>query len=257
MKNIIYILIVAVFLSSIGFLQAQDKEQKLLNKKKKGNYSIKLKGEIKNEETGKSVPNADITVKETSKQTIINQTKANAAGNYEVDIPKGMEVEVKAQAPELFYDIFKVKVSLEDTTNVMEHTFVLPSELRLRLNFPSNKYDSPYPFVLDDNGTETSQAWEDALKTVAEDIVKYQESLDKVVLVGHTDDVGKDDYNVKLGMDRVEFVKSELQKRGVSNDLMEVKSSGETELLTENPGEDKESWRKRCRRVVLTKEMKK
>ncbi len=257
-KQKIQLMIVILIVLSFYYSFAQDnREQKAGKPKSTQKSTFQLKGKVINSETGQSVPNADITVKETSKQKIINQSKSNDAGKYELNLPKGVELEVKAQAPEFFFDAFKVNVGLGEQTEVVEHSFSLPSELRLRINFPSNKYNDPYPFVLDDNGNETNQTWQDALTSVAEDIIKYSETLEKVILVGHTDDVGKEDFNIKLGQNRVEFVKSELGKRGVNEMIVEVSSAGKSQLIEQLPNEDKELWRKRCRRVVMNKVMKK
>jgi flagellar motor protein MotB len=252
--SLVTILIFAVSIIFAG--SQQEREQKIGTPKAKKKLNYQLKGEVKSKATGQIVPNADITVTSDLQQKILSESKANAAGQYEVIIPKGVDVEVKAQAPALFYDAFKTIVMLDDTTDIVKHDFVLPSELSLRINFPSNKWDNPYPYVLDENGGQSYQTWQQAISSVSEDIKKYKDYISKVILIGHTDDVGKEDYNKELGQKRCDFVFEELEKRGVLSDMMEAHSSGKSELLTQNPGEDKESWRKRCRRVVMTKMMK-
>lgn len=257
-KSIIAIVITLALISVNNISsQQQNREQKIGKPKKSKNITFMLKGEVRSKKSNEIVPNADITVKEMTQQKVITRKQANAAGNYEVIIPKGLDIEVKAQAPDLFFDAFKIKVNIEDTTTILNHNFILPSELSLRLNFPTDKYNDPYPYILDDNGKESMDRWQSAIDLVAEDLIKYQDYIEKVILVGHTDDVGKADYNLKLGQNRVEFVRDELQKRGVPSGIMEVRSAGKNELLEKRPGEDTDFWRTRCRRVVMNKFMKK
>ena len=254
------IVIILLFLSTLLFYQAnaqRDREQNIGAPKEVKNINTIMKGEVRSKASGQTVPDADITVKESTTQKVINQTKANGSGAYEVTFPKGMDIEVKAQAPEFFYDAFKIKVNTDDTSAAVVHNFLLPSELQLRLNFPTNKYDKPYPYVLDDDGLETSQTWESAVTSVAEDILKYVAYIQRLIIVGHTDEDGTNQSNMTLGQNRAEFLKDELQKRGVPETMIEARSSGEEELLSKRPNEDSKMWKKRCRRVVLTKEMKK
>jgi hypothetical protein len=50
----------------------------------------------------------------------------------------------------------------------------------------------------------------------------------KVVLEGHTDYIGSDGYNQKLGMDRAEAVRSELVSQGIASDRLATVTFGES-----------------------------
>ncbi len=240
------------------FSQTDKREQRQGSPKEKKNFLSTMKGKILSKENNEAVPNADVTVREATQQKVISKTKADAQGNYQIDIPKGMDLEVKAQAPEFFYDAFKVRVPTDsDTMEIVKHDFYLPSELQLRLNFPTNKFDDPYPYVLDENGMQTDITWQSAVSSVAEDLIKYEDYIEKVIITGHTDSDGSNASNMTLGENRAKFLMNELQKRGVSEMLMEVRSAGEENLLEQRAGEDVKMWKKRCRRVVMTKQMKK
>ncbi len=52
-----------------------------------------------------------------------------------------------------------------------------------------------------------------------------------VVIEGHTDSVGKEEYNIALGLRRAESVKMELESLGVAPDRVSVASVGETNPL--------------------------
>lgn len=70
----------------------------------------------------------------------------------------------------------------------------------------------------------------------------------KVVLQGHTDYVGSDDYNMKLGMDRAEAVRSELVSLGVPADRLSTVTFGESQPLFQ----EKEDWARAANRRVET-----
>lgn len=57
---------------------------------------------------------------------------------------------------------------------------------------------------------------------------KYQSEWEKVIVSGHTDDVGLYDYNMKLSKDRANTLKSLLVKEGVAADRIETKGFGPT-----------------------------
>ena len=53
----------------------------------------------------------------------------------------------------------------------------------------------------------------------------------RVVLEGHTDDIGSDAFNLKLGLDRAKVVQSELEALGISAERLSSVSFGETRPL--------------------------
>ena len=255
----LFVFVIAIFLlcSLALFSQTDKREQKIGAPAEAKSYISTIKGRVLSKETGQIVPNADITVTEENQQKVINSTQTDAQGNYEVGIPKGMDLEVKAQAAEFFYDAFKVRVPMDSKSEQpVLHDFYLPSELQLRLNFPTNKFYDPYPYVLDENGMQSDQTWQSAVNAVAEDLNKYVNYIQKVIITGHTDSDGSNASNLILGENRAKFLMNELQKRGVSEMLIETKSAGEEELLETRQGEDVNMYKKRCRRVVMQKVMK-
>jgi peptidoglycan-associated lipoprotein len=69
-----------------------------------------------------------------------------------------------------------------------------------------------------------------------------------IEIQGHTDNVGSEDYNNKLGLDRAEAVRRYLNAQGVPLHAMSVISYGETSPVTDN--KTRES-RAQNRRVVI------
>jgi OOP family OmpA-OmpF porin len=59
-------------------------------------------------------------------------------------------------------------------------------------------------------------------------------TVEVVVVVGHTDSVGTDDYNLKLGMRRAEAVKQYLTSQGVEASRVYSDSKGESQPVASN-----------------------
>lgn len=219
------------------------------------NWFYRLEGKVLEKTTNKTIPGAEIITRETSSD-ITNKVKTNDDGYYSVQMIKNEEYLVTAQYSTLFPENVKIFVSLEDTTVRLVQDFYLEEKYTLRVNFPTDVYDNPYRFVLDSNGNETNLTWQEEIQSLANNIILMKDKIVKVVLVGHTDDVGSVEYNQKLGERRVNFVISELIKRGVPAELLEGRSAGELEPLERRPDEKIESYRKRLRRVVLERILK-
>lgn len=179
--------------------------------------------------------------------------KADSSGKYAVELDKGREYEITAQTEDLFFDSFKVRVEKSDTTTRITRDFQVPENLTLRINFPSDKYDDPYKYTLDSNGVSTSRTWDEEMDLLASNILNSLDKIEKMILVGHTDEVGSEAYNERLGLNRVNFVISELVKRGVPEEVLEGRSAGETDPLPKREGEPLKMFRKRLRRVELQK----
>jgi OOP family OmpA-OmpF porin len=69
-----------------------------------------------------------------------------------------------------------------------------------------------------------------------------------VVVAGHTDSMGNDQYNLNLSQKRAEMVKKYLVEKGVSADRLTARGFGETEPVASN---DTARGRSQNRRVEL------
>ena len=71
------------------------------------------------------------------------------------------------------------------------------------------------------------------LDDVAKGLQTRYVSIDKIELVGHTDRLGKTEYNYNLGMKRAKTIYDYLYSRGVPANIMSYKSAGENQPVTD------------------------
>lgn len=215
-------------------------------------FEIDIKGVVRNADN-LPVNDADITAKNSMTKETITQTKSDKEGNYSLRVPSDKPVEITAQKDNTLYFNEKITVKSEDKYYGKTLDILLPKKIALRINFPNDIANDPYTFILDSNGNETDIPWQAELDLVAENIKKYSTKVKKIELVGHTDDVASDSYNKELALRRVKFIEQELIKRGVMKKILVIKSEGKQMPLKPKNGEDIEIYRKRLRRVELTK----
>jgi outer membrane protein OmpA-like peptidoglycan-associated protein len=96
------------------------------------------------------------------------------------------------------------------------------------------------------NSADISDSYKSDLTSAAEVFNKYAET--NIVIEGHTDDSGADDYNMTLSEKRAKAVQAFLVSKGVAAARMDVKWYGETQPKYPN---DTEENRQKNRRVEL------
>lgn len=101
-------------------------------------------------------------------------------------------------------------------------------------------------FPFDESKKTLEKDKEDYLKKLAE---RIKASGEQVNIVGHTDDVDSEAYNMRLGQRRADFVKERLTSYGAPADQISTMSKGENEPARQ--GKTAED-RRRNRRAVIT-----
>lgn len=89
------------------------------------------------------------------------------------------------------------------------------------------------------------------LKKLAERVKKTGE---KVTLTGHTDNVGEDDANIRLGMERARAIKSFLVRNGANPDQIEAVSKGEGQPVASNETEEGRHENRRVEARLIKKQ---
>ncbi len=146
------------------------------------------------------------------------------------------------------------KQEAEPTSEVTEEQFPVKEDKSINTNASSGDIDKePHPletlmvnFKFLFNNIDLSTENEEYLA----DLVELMESEPRlrVQLIGHTDSVGTDAYNLKLSQQRAETVKNFLIEKGIDEDQIEVEAKGETEPIDSN---ETVKGREKNRRVEL------
>ena len=87
---------------------------------------------------------------------------------------------------------------------------------------------------------------ESALKTLY-DIMQAIPTC-RIKIIGHTDNVGTDEFNQRLSEGRAKAIRDELINRGIAGDRIEAEGRGESEPMADN---DTEEGRAQNRRVEI------
>ncbi|MFM8840964.1 MAG: OmpA family protein, partial [bacterium] len=214
---------------------------------------ITIEGKVVDEEKKRPVRNAEVTTTIYPENEIIDQQMTDTSGRYRVKVTTNRKVRISAESDEQFEGSIITSFTMSDSNAVISDPLKLPKTIALRINFPTDEYKDPYPFVLDSNGNETTMSWRDAIAKVALNLQRFQTSIETLAIIGHTDEVGTNAYNQKLGQRRADFIVSQLVKLGVPATMLRAESQGEESLLSKRAFEDGDIFNKRCRRVELFK----
>ncbi len=84
----------------------------------------------------------------------------------------------------------------------------------------------------------------------AVDILKKHANK-KVAIEGHTDAIGSDAYNMKLGMRRANAVKNYLVDKGISADMLSTESFGESQPVADNKTKEGRAMNRRVEFKVM------
>ncbi|HEV3008775.1 MAG TPA: OmpA family protein [Burkholderiales bacterium] len=89
--------------------------------------------------------------------------------------------------------------------------------------------------AFDTNSTEIKPAFHSTMDKLADVVVRYNKT--SLTVVGHTDDVGSNDYNQKLSERRAHSVASYLESKRVNAMRLALAGKGETQPVTANTTE--------------------
>ena len=165
-----------------------------------------------------------------------NQKATTLAGEAAVvNLHYGDTYDLKITAPEYFPDSMRV-VKLTDTLHLMmrpihrvRHTLILK-----HMYFATDKSD-----ILELSNGDLQ---------ILYNFLSENPRI-RVLITGHTDSEGRDDYNQRLSENRAASVKAEMVKRGIDPNRMETNGKGESEPIDTN---DTPEGRQNNRRVQIT-----
>lgn len=143
--------------------------------------------------------------------------------------------------------ILEIKGVTRGVTGIIEELGGKVTDREVRLELSAD-------VLFDFNKSDIKPAAAETLSKVAQVIKNYGNA--PVIIEGHTDSVGTDDYNLKLSESRAQSVKTWMQKQGGINAArMSIKGWGETKPAAPNTtsnGKDNPEGRQKNRRVEIT-----
>ena len=105
-----------------------------------------------------------------------------------------------------------------------------------------------FPF----NSTDIAPAGRGNLQQLAQSLSKYPGTT--VLIVGHTDNVGSDSYNMTLSQRRADAAASFLSAQGVSRSRVRIEGRGETEPIASNANETGRGQNRRVEIAIFADE---
>ncbi|MEO5929725.1 MAG: OmpA family protein [Candidatus Kapaibacterium sp.] len=213
--------------------------------------TLTLNGTVRTSD-GKPVDSAKVTLEQRDPPGDVDSTITNSDGKYKFQVEEGKRYDLIAGSDSTLFVRDEVRIPLSDGRRTLTHDIVISDTVTFRVNFPFNNATDPYEFTLDEHGMPTDLQWVRMIDRAADFLKGFPRgSGNKFLLVGHTDPVGTDPFNLDLGRRRAEFIRSELVKRGVSPSILEVRTEGESRPLPMRDGEGEDLYHARLRRVEL------
>lgn len=102
------------------------------------------------------------------------------------------------------------------------------------------------------DSAELSQSSEDGITSIFNYLNSYPDI--NILLEGHTDDMGNDDYNMTLSKERAESVKGALIERGISAERIKTKGCGSTQPLFPNNFDELRALNRRVSMSLMNKD---
>ena len=173
----------------------------------------------------------------TNKKTIIGVTGVNGAFNTSLPVGDIYDVEIDAIGEQLEYNSIEIPTIPDNAEYGVMELFIL--------------YDMPEMFTLSNLQFETGKSMIKStsyasLNQLAEFLIRKK--TQKILIAGHTDNVGDPAANNMLSLDRAESVKKYLINKGVPIELLKAKGYGDTKPIDDN---SKESGRAINRRTEI------
>ncbi|MCC6601222.1 MAG: OmpA family protein, partial [Crocinitomicaceae bacterium] len=202
-----------------------------------------LKGEVKNEE-GNPVQNASVEVKYAQSGTTEKISVNNDDGSYAAIVRMNQKEDVLLSvAGDGIAFNSRIVAKKEDTK----------PPVVIKLNMETMTEMENKPFVINDIMYSTNSAEiEKDSKLILDEFAAYlvvHPSLE-IEIRGHTDNVGNDQSNLTLSMDRAFEVLNYLASKGVEGKRMSYKGFGETKPVSSNDTEEGRSKNRRTEFLI-------
>jgi outer membrane protein OmpA-like peptidoglycan-associated protein len=186
---------------------------------------ITVKGKVTNSKTGDPMPNAKVVVERLPDGVDVGETMTDASGSYSIVLRPGARYGLVPLADGYLsqnanLDLNSVKESAEMTRDLLLAPIEVGAKVVINnIFFATNKSD-----------LQTASFPE--LERVAD--LMSQNKISKILIIGHTDSVGEDAYNLSLSQRRARAVYTYFLTKGIAKERLKFEGKGETEPAVPN-----------------------
>jgi OOP family OmpA-OmpF porin len=168
-----------------------------------------------------------------------NQASASTDGNFSINLAGVEEYSVKVEAPGYIGEFERLDLKTQVMKDLEMNFRLLPVEIGTTINLKSVLFERSKPVLLSSSYDELD---------MVVDFMKQNPKVE-ILLLGHTDNQGRHDANMKLSRQRVNTVRDYLITKGIDGGRVEGKGLGGTKPIADN---DVEETRALNRRVEFT-----
>ena len=171
-----------------------------------------------------AVENADVSVRKTVNDSLVAKGKVHQGGYaFQLKPYESYKISVQAQG-------FQTKSIPVRTTN-------RATEVKSLISLTPETFDSPLATLL---FTQSNEILENPAKVQLDSLIAYFQTRKdlKIMLKGHTDNIGDFDKNLLLSTQRVQVVKNYLLEKGIAGDRIEGVGYGSTRPNQKNQSEE-------------------
>jgi outer membrane protein OmpA-like peptidoglycan-associated protein/tetratricopeptide (TPR) repeat protein len=201
-----------------------------------------VKGKVSDKKTGQGLPSSVELTDVISKQPM-SKLQTDEEGSYLVTLPVGKDYAFNVNRKGyLFYsENFDLSGKAPDSTYIV-NIALQPIEANASIVLKNVFFDTKKTDLRSESITEL-----DNVVRLMNDNPKL-----KVLISGHTDNVGSPSDNLKLSTGRAVSVVNYLLSKGVKNDRLNFKGSGETKPIADNATENGRALNRRTELSVLS-----
>ncbi|HZY83066.1 MAG TPA: OmpA family protein [Cyclobacteriaceae bacterium] len=197
--------------------------------------TTRIFGKVTNAKTNQPIPGAAIHF---TAATVYPATAAND-GSFSINLAGVEEYAVKVEAHGFIGEFERLDLKTQVMKDLEMNFRLLPVEIGTTINLKNVLFERSKPVLLASSYDELD---------MVVDFMKENPKVE-ILLVGHTDNQGRHDLNMKLSRERVNVVKDYLTSKGISASRVTSKGLGGTKPIADN---DAEETRALNRRVEFT-----
>lgn len=195
---------------------------------------VQVNGKVFEGSNLKAVENAEVSVRKSVNDSLVAKTIVKN-GSYAFQLTPHESYKISVSAPGY------------QTKSISVRTAARSTEVKSLIGLETEKFDHPLATLLFHQSNETL---ENSAQTQLDSIISYFKTRTdlKIMLKGHTDNIGDFDKNILLSTQRVNVVKQYLLGNGIAADRIEGVGYGSTRPTQKNLSEE---LRKLNRRVEV------